>query len=151
MLRGDSTPSFNADSTILPQCWTSDIPANFWRSLHLDSKFLASGKPRGNLEHCRLFIGFWGHRYCSKYCNKSISHQRSVIHTEVQHGSSDSSDPLWTFIFIVFSCSGFKIHGKLSISSFSCLLMNLKNKLIKWKKAFENLYYNLVEELKIVK
>lgn len=29
--------------------------------------------------------------------------------------------------------------------------MNLKNKLIKWKKAFENLYYNLVEELKIVK
>lgn len=47
--------TFKADSTILPQCWSSDIPAIFWRSQHLDSKSLVSGKPQGNLKHCRLF------------------------------------------------------------------------------------------------
>lgn len=131
MLRRDSTPSF-------PEERLSRLTPPYFHSAEAQTSQQISGG------HYIWAVNFWLQErlkeilstvdclwpseaidYCSKYSNKSTSHQRSVIHTEVQHGSSDSSDLLWTFIFIVFSWSGFKIHRKLSISSLLCLLMNL--------------------------
>lgn len=59
VLRGGSTPSFPEErlSRLTPPYfhWSSDISAIVWRSQHLDSKSLASGKPQGNPEHCTSF------------------------------------------------------------------------------------------------